>query len=255
VIRRAPDTLRNRLIFALDVDRLAEAERLVQLLAPEVGTFKVGKQLFLNSGPEVVRMVHRYARDVFLDLKFHDIPSTVAKAGVEAARLRVRFFDVHASGSLAMMTRTRAEVARVCRREGLRRPRILAVTVLTSLARRDLRLVGVDDDVEDQVGRLARLARRAEMDGVVASPLEIARIRRQAGPGFVIVTPGIRPPSAAVDDQKRVLTPGEAMRAGADYLVVGRPIRDAPDPLQVAQEVLADMARGLLASRARLAGR
>jgi orotidine-5'-phosphate decarboxylase len=251
VIRRTTDTLRHRLIFALDVDRLAEAESLVRLLALEVGTFKIGKQLFLQAGPEVVRMVHRHERDVFLDLKFHDIPSTVAKAGVEAARLGVRFFDLHASGSLAMMTRTRAEVARVCRREGLRRPRILAVTVLTSLARRDLRLVGVDDDVEDQVVRLARLAKRAEMDGVVASPLEIARIRRQAGAGFVIVTPGIRPPTVAVDDQKRVLTPGEAMRAGADYLVVGRPIRDAADPLAVAREVLADMARGVLASRAR----
>ena len=251
MIRRATDSLRHRLIFALDVDRLAESERLVRLLAPEIGTFKVGKQLFLQAGPEVVRMVHRHGRDVFLDLKFHDIPSTVAKAGVEAARLGVRFFDVHASGSLAMMTRTREEVARACRREGLRRPRILAVTVLTSLARRDLRLVGVDDDVEDQVVRLARLARRAELDGVVASPLEITRIRRQAAAGFLIVTPGVRPPTAAVDDQKRVLTPGEAMRAGADYLVVGRPIRDAADPLQVAQEVLADMARGLLASRAR----
>jgi orotidine-5'-phosphate decarboxylase len=251
VIRRTTDTLRHRLIFALDVDRLAEAESLVRLLALEVGTFKIGKQLFLQAGPEVARMVHRHERDVFLDLKFHDIPSTVAKAGVEAARLGVRFFDLHASGSLAMMTRTRAEVARVCRREGLRRPRILAVTVLTSLARRDLRLVGVDDDVEDQVVRLARLAKRAEMDGVVASPLEIARIRRQAGAGFVIVTPGIRPPTVAVDDQKRVLTPGEAMRAGADYLVVGRPIRDAADPLAVAREVLADMARGVLASRAR----
>ncbi len=251
MIRRSTDTLRHRLIFALDVDRLAEAEQLVGTLAPEIGTFKVGKQLFLQAGPEVVRMVHRRGRDVFLDLKFHDIPSTVAKAGIEAARLGVRFFDLHASGSLAMMTRTREEVARVCRREALRRPRILAVTVLTSLARRDLRLVGVDDDVEDQVGRLARLARRAEMDGVVASPLEIARIRRQAGRGFVIVTPGVRPPAAAIDDQKRVLTPGEAMRAGADYLVVGRPIRDAADPLAVAREVLADMARGLLAARAR----
>jgi orotidine-5'-phosphate decarboxylase len=251
VIRRATDSLRHRLIFALDVDRLAEADQLVRLLAIEVGTFKIGKQLFLQAGPEVVRMVHRHGRDVFLDLKFHDIPSTVAKAGVEAARLGVRFFDLHASGSLAMMTRTREEVARVCRREGLRRPRILAVTVLTSLARRDLRLVGVDDDVEDQVVRLARLARRAEMDGVVASPLEIARIRRQAGAGFLIVTPGIRPPTASVDDQKRVLTPGDAMRGGADYLVVGRPIRDAPDPLGVAREVLADMARGVLSSRTR----
>ena len=251
MIRRSTDSLRHRLIFALDVPSLAEAERLVDLLAPEIGTFKVGKELFLHTGPEVVRMVQHRGRDVFLDLKFHDIPTTVAKAGVEAARLGVRFFDVHASGSLQMMTRTRAEVARVCRREGLRRPRILAVTVLTSLARRDLRLVGVDGDVEHQVVRLARLARRAEMDGVVASPLEIARIRRQAGPGFVIVTPGIRPPAAALDDQKRVLTPGEAMRAGADYLVVGRPIRDAHEPLAVAREVLADMARGLLTSRAR----
>jgi len=251
VIRRATDSLRHRLIFALDVDRLTEAEQLVRLLAAEVGTFKIGKQLFLQAGPEVVRMVHRHGRDVFLDLKFHDIPTTVAKAGVEAARLGVRFFDLHASGSLAMMTRTREDVARACRREGLRRPRILAVTVLTSLARRDLRLVGVDDDVEDQVVRLARLARRAEMDGVVASPLEIARIRRQAGRGFLIVTPGIRPPTASMDDQKRVLSPGEAMRAGADYLVVGRPIRDAPDPLAVSREVLADMARGVLTSRTR----
>jgi orotidine-5'-phosphate decarboxylase len=255
VIRRSTDTLRHRLIFALDVDRLAEAEQLVRLLAVEVGTFKIGKQLFLQAGPEVVRMVHRHGRDVFLDLKFHDIPTTVGKAGVEAARLGVRFFDLHASGSLAMMTRTREDVARVCRREGLRRPRILAVTVLTSLARRDLRLVGVDDDVEDQVVRLARLARRAEMDGVVASPLEIARIRRQAGAGFLIVTPGIRPPTASVDDQKRVLAPGEAMRSGADYLVVGRPIRDAADPLAVAREVLADMARGVLMSRTRLGTR
>jgi orotidine-5'-phosphate decarboxylase len=251
VIRRTTDSLRHRLIFALDVDRIAEAEQLVGLLASEVGTFKIGKQLFLQAGPEVVRMVHRHGRDVFLDLKFHDIPTTVAKAGVEAARLGVRFFDLHASGSLAMMTRTREDVARVCRREGVRRPRILAVTVLTSLARRDLRLVGVDDDVEDQVVRLARLAKRAEMDGVVASPLEIARIRRQAGSGFLIVTPGIRQPTASLDDQKRVLTPGEAMRAGADYLVVGRPIRDAADPLAVAREVLADMARGLLSARAR----
>ncbi len=255
MMRRSGDSLRHRLIFALDVDRLAEAEQLVRQLASEVGTFKIGKQLFLQAGPEVVRMVHHHGRDVFLDLKFHDIPTTVAKAGIEAARLGVRFFDLHASGSLAMMTRTREDVARVCRREGLRRPRILAVTVLTSLARRDLRLVGVDDDVEDQVVRLARLARRAEMDGVVASPLEIARIRRQAGAGFLIVTPGIRPPTASLDDQKRVLTPGEAMRTGADYLVVGRPIRDAADPLAVAREVLADMARGLLSSRTRQGSR
>jgi orotidine-5'-phosphate decarboxylase len=246
-----PDTIRQRLIFALDVDTAKEAEELVMLLRDEIGFFKVGKQLFLHSGPEVVRMIHRHGADVFLDLKFHDIPHTVARAGIAAARLGARFFDVHASGSLEMMEKTQSEVARCCRREGLRRPKILAVTVLTSLARADLRRVGVDDEVEHQVVRLARLARKAGLDGVVASPHEVARIRRECGKGFLIVTPGVRPPSAAQDDQKRVMTPGEAMRAGADYLVLGRPIRDAPDPLAMAREVVADMARGFLAARTR----
>ena len=245
------DTIRHRLIFALDVETLAEAERLVELLRETVGVFKIGKQLFLHAGPEVVRMVHRHGAEVFLDLKFHDIPHTVARAGVEAARLGVRFFDLHASGSFEMMERTHAEVARACRREALRRPKILAVTVLTSLATSDLRRVGVADGVESQVGRLARLARRAGMDGVVASPLEIARIRRDCGRGFLIVTPGVRPAGRGHDDQKRVMTAGEAMRAGADYLVVGRPIRDAPDPPATAREMVADMARGFLAARMR----
>src|SRR6266852_1488840 len=207
-----PDSIRHRLIFALDVETFAEAERLVQLLAKDVGVFKVGKQLFLHSGPEVVRMIHRYGVDVFLDLKFHDIPHTVARAGIEAARLGVRFFDLHASGSFEMMERTHAEVTRVCRREGIRRPKILAVTVLTSLRKSDLRRVGVADEVV----RLARLARKAGMDGVVASPLEIARIRRECGRGFLIVTPGVRPArrdgSVQSDDQKRIMTPEDAMR-------------------------------------------
>lgn len=252
---RTTDSIRNRLIFALDVDRIAEAERLVELLAPEIGVFKIGKQLFLHAGPEVVRMVHRHKREVFLDLKFHDIPHTVAKAGVEAARLGVRFFDLHASGSFEMMEKTQAEVSRACRREGIRRPKILAVTVLTSLGATDLRRVGVPDDVEHQVARLARLARRAGMDGVVASPLEIGRIRRSSGRGFLIVTPGVRPATADRDDQKRVTTPGEAMRAGADYLVIGRPIQNAADPLAVAREIVADMARGFLVARTRGAAR
>jgi len=250
-----PNSIRQRLIFALDVETLAEAERLVQLLAKEVGVFKVGKQLFLHAGPEIVRMIHRAGVEVFLDLKFHDIPHTVARAGAEAARLGVRFFDLHASGSFEMMERTHAEVTRVCRREGIRRPKILAVTVLTSLRKSDLRRVGVADEVEDQVVRLARLARKAGMDGVVASPLEIARIRRECGRGFLIVTPGVRPArrdgSVQSDDQKRIMTPEDAMRLGADYLVLGRPIRDARDPLAAVQEVVAEMARGFLLARAR----
>ncbi len=224
---------------------------MVRLLGREIGVFKVGKQLFLRAGPEVVRMIQRYRGEVFLDLKFHDIPHTVAKAGVEAARLGVRFFDLHASGSFEMMERTSVEVARICRREGLRRPKILAVTVLTSLGKGDLRRVGIAGEVESQVARLARLARKAGMDGVVASPLEIGRIRRECGRGFLIVTPGVRPASLGRDDQKRVLTAEEAMRAGADYLVIGRPIRDAPDPLAAVRETIAEMARGFLVSRTR----
>jgi orotidine-5'-phosphate decarboxylase len=252
VLTSRPDGIRNRLIFALDVDSLPEAEALVERLAREVGVFKVGKQLFLSAGPEVVRMIQRHGADVFLDLKFHDIPYTVARAGIEAARLGVRFFDLHASGSFEMMERTQVEVARVCRREGVRRPKILAVTVLTSLRKSDLRRVGVSDEVEHQVVRLARLARKAGMDGVVASPLEIARIRRECGRGFLIVTPGVRPAGLGQgDDQKRYMTPEEAMKAGADYLVLGRPIRDAPDPLAAVREVIAEMARGFLTARTR----
>ena len=242
-------TLRHRLIVALDVDTLAEAESLVSTLESEVSFFKVGKQLFMHAGPEVVRMIHRHRAEVFLDLKFHDIPTTVAKAGVAAARLGVRFFDVHALGSLEMMERARSEVARVCRREGLRVPKILAVTVLTSLGKVDLRRVGVEHPVGDQVVRLARLARRAGINGVVASGREIGPIRRACGKGFLIVTPGIRPPAVGSDDQKRVLSPAEAMQAGADYLVIGRPVRDAHDPIAMVQEIIADMARGFLAGR------
>jgi orotidine-5'-phosphate decarboxylase len=183
-------------------------------------------------------------RDVFLDLKFHDIPNTVAKAVGEAARLGVRIVDLHASGGAAMMTAARAEVTRVCRRERLRRPLLLAVTVLTSLDGADLRAVGVTADPARQVVRLARLAARSGMDGVVCSPREIAPLRRALGRRFTIVTPGVRPPGAAVGDQKRVLTPGEAVAAGADHLVVGRPILQATDPVAAVRAIAADMRAG-----------
>ncbi|MGH7860157.1 MAG: orotidine-5'-phosphate decarboxylase [Candidatus Binatia bacterium] len=236
-----PGGAKSRLIFALDVGSSAEAEKLVKLLVKEVGLFKIGKQLFLHAGPSIVRMVRDRGGEVFLDLKFHDIPRTVAKAAAEATRLGVRMFDLHASGSLAMMQQSVTEVNRVCRNEGLRRPKILAVTVLTSLTRDDLRRVGVQAGVESQVVRLARLARQAALDGVVASPLEIGRIRKECGRGFLIVTPGVRPGNAAWDDQKRVLTPEQAIRAGADYIVVGKPIRDSSDPRAAAREIVREM--------------
>ncbi|MBI2962771.1 MAG: orotidine-5'-phosphate decarboxylase [Deltaproteobacteria bacterium] len=242
---------KSRLIFALDVGSLREAEQLVRTLAREIGLFKIGKQLFLHAGPPVVRMVRDRGGEVFLDLKFHDIPRTVAKAAAEATRMGVRMFDLHASGSLAMMQQTVTEVNRVCRNEQLRRPKILAVTVLTSLTREDLRRVGVQAGVESQVVRLARLAHEASMDGVVASPLEIGRIRRECGRGFLIVTPGVRMAKSGWDDQKRVLTPEQAILAGADYIVVGKPIRDAKDPQAAAREIVAEMERAGAGQRVR----
>jgi orotidine-5'-phosphate decarboxylase len=237
--------MRSRLIFALDVGSTTEAIDYVEALSREVGMFKVGKQLFLHAGPQIVQMIRDRGGEVFLDLKFHDIPRTVAKAAAEATRMGVRMFDVHASGSLEMMRRTIGEVTKVCRLQGLRRPKVLAVTVLTSLNREDLKRVGVVSGIENQVVRLARLAKEAGMDGAVASPQEIAPIRKECGRGFLIVTPGVRLRGKSWEDQKRVTTPEAAIRAGADYLVVGQPIREAADPVAAAREIVAAMERGL----------
>jgi orotidine-5'-phosphate decarboxylase len=239
--------MRARLIFALDVGSITEALDYVDALTREVGMFKVGKQLFLHAGPQIVQMIRDRGGEVFLDLKFHDIPRTVAKAAAEATRMGVRMFDVHASGSLEMMRRSIGEVTKVCRTQGLRRPKVLAVTVLTSLNRDDLKRVGVVSGIENQVVRLARLANEAGMDGVVASPQEIAPIRKECGRGFLIVTPGVRLRGKSWEDQKRVTTPEAAIRAGADYLVVGQPIREAADPVAAAREIVAAMERGLTA--------
>ena len=241
--------VRSRLIVGLDVSTFDEAKALVEKLRGEVGAFKVGKQLFMAAGPAVVQMVQEHGERVFLDLKFHDIPRTVARAGVEATRLGVWMFNVHASGSFEMMRATVDEVGAACRKEGLAKPKLLAVTVLTSLSRDDLKLVGVQAGPESQVVRLARLARDAKMDGVVASPHEIARIRRACGPDFLIVTPGVRPKEAGWDDQKRVMTPAEAIRAGADYLVVARPVIQAKDPVKAARDIVAEMERAFAARR------
>ena len=236
---------RRRLIFALDVASLKEVDHYVALLADEVGLFKVGKQLFVHAGPEVVRRIHAKGGTVFLDLKFHDIPQTVASASVEAARLGVKMFTLHASGGVDMLRQAQRAVRTVCRAERLTRPTLLAVTVLTSLGRDDLKRVGVRAGPATQVVRLAQLAQQAGIDGLVASPREIAAIRRACGDKLTLVIPGVRPQGSTADDQKRILTPHQAMQAGANYLVVGRPIRDATDPRQAARDIVADMARGL----------
>ncbi len=238
---RKRGAMRERLIVALDVDTLDQAVALVRALAGEVGMFKIGKQLFTHAGPQAVRLIQDLGGEIFLDLKFHDIPNTVAKAAVEATRLGVKMFNVHASGSLEMMRATVKEVRRVCRQEKRRRPIMLAVTVLTSLNQDDLQRVGVERKVADQVVRLALLTKEAGMDGVVASPHEVADIREACGRRFVIVTPGIRPAFASNNDQQRVMTPRDAVRAGVDYIVVGRPIVEAKDPVASARAIVAEM--------------
>ena len=238
-------SIRRRLIFPLDVASLAEVDRYVDLLVDEVGLFKVGKQLFVHAGPDVVRRIQAKGGEVFLDLKFHDIPRTVALAATEAARLGVKMLTLHASGGAQMMQQTQSAVGKVCRAEHLTQPTLLAVTVLTSLNRDDLKQTGVGAAVATQVVRLAKLAQQAGISGLVASPHEITALRRACGKKLTLVIPGIRSQGDATDDQKRVLTPSQAMRAGADYIVVGKPIRDAKDPCQAARRIVEDMEHGL----------
>jgi len=233
---------RDRLIVALDVDSQAQAERLAERLDGLVRRFKIGSQLFTAGGPAVVEAIHKRGAEVFLDLKFHDIPNTVAGAAREAARLGVFMFNVHASGGLAMMKAAADGAAAAARELSVRRPLAIAVTVLTSLDRDALhRELGVASSVEGHVLRLAELAREAGLDGTVASPVEIAAIRRSLGAAWVIVTPGVRPAGSAAGDQSRIATPAAAARAGAHYLVVGRPITAAPDPAKAAEAILEEI--------------
>lgn len=233
----------QKLILALDVSSAGEAIELVNDLQGIVGIFKVGFQLFSATGPEFVRKLVGMGKGIFLDLKFHDIPNTVAAAGVEALRLGVSIFNVHAMGGSEMMKRTANLVNETADREGLNRPAIIAVTVLTSSGRETLVEAGVEDSVETQVLRLAKLADDSGMDGVVASPQEVRLIRSMvARRQFLIVTPGVRPAKSVADDQHRVLTPAEAIRAGADYLVIGRPITGASSPRKAAEQILQQMA-------------
>jgi len=239
------NSAKQRLIFALDVDNLEDARNWVAKLQGQVGVFKIGKQLFTRCGPEVVRLVQDGGGDVFLDLKYHDIPNTVAMAGLEAQRLGVRMFNVHALGGFEMMAKLVAEIDRVCPRGNPDRPILLAVTILTSSTEETLRRVGIDRPIQVMVPKLARLAKDAGMDGVVASPKEVGLIRDACGDDFLIVTPGVRPTFASQDDQKRVTTPGDALRSGADYLVIGRPISAAADPALAADMILQEMQEAL----------
>ncbi len=232
----------NKLMLALDVETPDRARELFARLREVTNAFKIGSQLFTAAGPEFVRELVKAGARIFLDLKFHDIPNTVAAAGVEAARLGVFMFNVHAAGGSEMMRRTAEAVSEASTREGFARPKIIGVTVLTSSDAGTLLENGVEAQPEAQVTRLARLAEGAGLDGVVASPLEIPAVRDAVKrKDFLIVTPGVRPAGTAADDQRRVMTPAEAVAAGADYLVVGRAVLNAPDPVNAARSILEEM--------------
>lgn len=239
----------NRLIVALDVETVGRARELFNSLRETVGMFKIGSQLFTVAGPSFVREIVAAGAGVFLDLKFHDIPNTVAAAAREATRLGVSIFNVHGAGGSQMMKRTAEAVSEVAEREGLVRPKVIAVTVLTSFEAATLAEVGITAGTREQVERLARLAAACGLDGVVASPQEVALVRAAVErDDFVLVAPGVRPAGMGAHDQKRVMTPAEAVRAGADYLVVGRAILDADNPVTAAQEILAEMRGATLAA-------
>lgn len=228
-------TPRDRLIVALDVSTTGEAGDLVRKLAGKVGMFKVGSQLFTAGGADLVREIVDGGHKVFLDLKYHDIPNTVAGAVAAAARLGVSLVDVHALGGRAMIEAGVGALPAMA-------TKLLAITVLTSHTSESLEEIGLPSTVEVSVERLARLAKEAGADGVVASPHEVALIRKACGTDFLIVTPGIRPAGSARGDQARAATPRAALAAGADFLVVGRPILEAADPAAAADAIVAEMA-------------
>jgi len=235
-------TAKDRLALALDVDSDREALGIVAELKDSVGVFKVGLQLFTAYGPDIVRRITGMGGRVFLDLKYHDIPNTVAKASAEAVKLGVSIFNVHSLGGFDMMKAAAESSKETAEKLNLPAPVVLAVTILTSMDGKSVRKeLKITRSLQREVVHLARLARRAGMHGVVASPQEIKTLRRAVRGEFVILTPGVRPVWADRDDQKRVMTPGEAVKAGADYIVVGRPVLKASDRKTAVEKILEEM--------------
>jgi orotidine-5'-phosphate decarboxylase len=226
----------DKLIIALDVADSNYALEIVDKFSNYINIYKVGLELFTTAGPGIVEEIQKRGKKVFLDLKFHDIPNTVTKAALSATRLGVYMFNVHASGGLEMMRKCRDSVVEMCLKENLERPKILGVTVLTSLSKEMLTdELGIQYGLRTHVRHLSALALKSGLDGVVASAREVELIRNHCGRGFLIVTPGIRPSWTPPDDQKRTMTPKEAIREGSDYLVIGRAILQQPDPIKAVE--------------------
>ena len=234
---------KGKLILALDVSEYDYAVELIDRFRDVIEVFKVGLELYTVAGPAIINEIHKRGRKVFLDLKFHDIPTTVSKAGIAAARLGVFMFNVHASGGLDMMRKCREDVVNLCLRENIDKPRIIAVTVLTSMSQETLKKdIGVQHSLNTHVRHLSALALNAGLDGVVASAREAAMIRGHCGRGFLIVTPGIRPSWTLPDDQSRTMTPKQALAQGADFLVMGRAILNHSNPMKAIELIHREIA-------------
>lgn len=231
----------KRLIAALDFHTMEEVQAFVQKLGDSVSYYKVGMELFYSVGGEVVTYLKDQGKDVFLDLKLHDIPNTVASGLCSLMHLGADILNVHASGGYTMMKTAMERVRSEAAAMGIECPKVIAITILTSINETDWQGLGQNMNIQQQVVRLARLAKEAGLDGVVASPQEAAAIREACGPEFMIVTPGVRPAGSAINDQSRIATPAAALQNGATQLVIGRPIRLADDPKQAAEAILKEM--------------
>jgi len=231
----------QRLIVALDVDTMEKVQQLVAVLGDSVSYYKVGMELFYSVGSEVITYLRTQGKDIFLDLKLHDIPNTVGQSLAALTSLGVSMLNVHASGGPAMMATAFQAVKNEADEMGIQRPKLIAVTVLTSINNSEWNALGYNLDLSEQVVHLARLAQSAGLDGVVASPQEAAQIRTTCGDEFIIVTPGIRPIGVAINDQSRIASPASALQNGAHHLVIGRPITAAEDPRQAALAILQEM--------------
>lgn len=231
----------DRLIVALDVHSMEDVKRLVGELGDSVSFYKVGMELFYSVGPEVVTWLKSEGKQVFLDLKLHDIPNTVAEGLCSLMRLGADILDVHTSGGYAMMKAAAERLKKAADEQGIARPKLIGITVLTSINQDEWKDMGNVVNIKGQVVRLAKLAQKAGLDGVVASPQEAELIREACGDGFIVVTPGIRPAGSSLDDQSRVATPEWALRNGSTHLVVGRPIRSAAKPREAALAIIKEI--------------